>query len=53
MKHHTDDGSGSDFVITREWTVTDDVDNTAIFTQTVNVILEGCQQQLDNRFVYR
>ena len=37
----TDDGSGSNFVITREWTVSDECENTAIFTQTVNVVLEG------------
>ena len=37
----TDDGSGSNFVITREWTVSDECENTAIFTQIVNVILEG------------
>ncbi|TJY34024.1 gliding motility-associated C-terminal domain-containing protein [Pontimicrobium aquaticum] len=36
----TNDGSGSNFVITREWTVSDECDNTAIFTQTINVNIE-------------
>ncbi|MCK0109848.1 gliding motility-associated C-terminal domain-containing protein, partial [Flavobacteriaceae bacterium S0825] len=37
----TNDGSGDNYVITREWTVSDECDNARIYTQTINVILEG------------
>ncbi|MFK2820785.1 gliding motility-associated C-terminal domain-containing protein, partial [Flavobacteriaceae sp. LMIT009] len=40
----TDDGSGSNYVITREWTVTDECSNAAVFTQTINVNLESAVQ---------
>ena len=40
----TDDGSGSNYTITREWTVSDECENTAVFTQTINVNVEDAVQ---------
>jgi gliding motility-associated-like protein len=42
------DGTDNDYQIIREWTVTDDCSNTAVFTQTLNVTVEEIVTQVSD-----
>ncbi len=43
----TNTGDATDYIIIREWTVTDDCGNQAIYAQTINVTLEGSITSFD------
>jgi len=42
------DGTDNDYQIIREWTVSDDCNNTAVFTQTLNVTVEEIVTQVSD-----
>jgi len=48
---NTFDGTDSDYQIIREWTVKDDCDNTAVFTQTLTVTIEVVKEEFDETVV--
>ncbi|WP_143569795.1 gliding motility-associated C-terminal domain-containing protein, partial [Tenacibaculum agarivorans] len=48
---NTFDGTGSDYQIIREWTVKDDCDNTAVFTQKLTVTIEVVKEEFDETVV--